>query len=143
MGVEIKINALDSTTLGQEMIKPRAYEMLLFGQGLELFLDPFPYWHSSQIKDPGFNFSNYENKNANNLLAQARQTLDSEQRKTLLEEFQNILIEDVPAIFLYSPDYIYLVSDKIKGISEKIITDPSKRFSDITSWYIKTKRVWK
>jgi len=143
MGVEIKINALDSTTLEQEVIKPRNYEMLLFGQGLELFLDPFPYWHSSQIKDPGFNFSNYENKNADNLLAQARQTLEQGQRKTLLEEFQDILIEDVPAVFIYSPDYIYLVSDKIKGISEKIITDPSKRFSDITSWYINTKRVWK
>ena len=143
MGVEININALDATTLEQEVIKPRSYELLLFGQGLELFLDPFPYWHSSQIKDPGFNLSNYENKEADNLLAQARQTLDSDQRKTLLEEFQNILIEGVPAVFLYSPDYLYLVSEKIKGISEKIITDPSKRFSDIESWYIKTKRIWK
>jgi len=117
--------------------------MLLFGQGLELSLDPLPYWHSSQIKDPGFNLSNYENKDADNLLAKARQTLDQDQKKTLLEEFQNILIQNVPAVFLYSPDYIYLVSEKIKGISEKIITDPSKRFSDIGNWYIKTKRTWK
>ncbi|HXK32206.1 MAG TPA: ABC transporter substrate-binding protein [Candidatus Paceibacterota bacterium] len=143
MGVEININALDTSTLEQEVIKPRSYELLLFGQGLELFLDPFPYWHSSQIKDPGFNLSNYENKEADNLLAQARQTLDQEERKMLLEKFQNILIEDAPAVFLYSPDYIYLVSEKIKGISDKIITDPSKRFSDVGNWYIKTKRVWK
>ncbi|MBM3257931.1 MAG: hypothetical protein FJZ05_01815, partial [Candidatus Nealsonbacteria bacterium] len=117
IGVEININALDSSILEQEAIKPRSYELLLFGQGLELFLDPFPYWHSSQVKDPGFNLSNYENKEADDLLAKARHTLDQEERKTLLEQFQNILIEDVPAIFLYSPDYIYLVSEKIKGIS--------------------------
>ncbi len=142
-GIEITVNVLDTSALEQEVIKPRNYELLLFGQGLELFLDPFPYWHSSQIKDPGFNLSGYENKESDNLLAKARQTLDPEERKAALEEFQNILIEDTPAVFLYSPDYIYLISKRIKGITDKIITDPSKRFSGIESWYIKTKRVWK
>ena len=31
----------------------------------------------------------------------------------------------------------------IKGVTAKIITDPSQRFSNIEEWYIKTKRAFK
>jgi ABC-type transport system substrate-binding protein len=143
LGVEIDIKAIDSSTLTEEAIRPRDYEMLLLGQGLEMIIDPFPFWHSSQVKDPGLNLSLYENKDADKLLERARQTLNEEERKAALEEFQSILVSQAPAIFLYSPDYLYLVSDRIKGLTAEIVTDPSKRFSQIEKWYIKTKRTWK
>jgi len=117
--------------------------MLLLGQGLEMIIDPFPFWHSSQVKDPGLNLSLYENKDADKLLERARQTLNTEERKVALEEFQSILVSQAPAVFLYSPDYLYLVSDKIKGLTAEVVTDPSKRFSQIEKWYIKTKRTWR
>ena len=60
-----------------------------------------------------------------------------------MSELQEIIIEDAPAIFLYSPDYIYAVSQKVKGINVEKIADPSKRFLQIEEWFIKTKRVWK
>ena len=143
LGIKIEIKIVDNPTLTEEIIRPRDYELILLGQGLEMIIDPFPFWHSSQTKDPGLNLALYENKEADKLLEEARQTLDQEKRTAALEKFQNILIEDAPAIFLYSPDYLYLVSEEIKGISVKIITDPSKRFSGIEEWYIKTKRAWK
>lgn len=143
LGIKTEIKIVDNFTLTEEVIRPRDYELILLGQGLEMVIDPFPFWHSSQIKDPGLNLSLYKNKEADKLLEKARQTMDPEKRKAALEEFQDILIKDSPAIFLYSLDYPYLVSEKIKGISVKIITDPSKRFLGIEEWYIKTKRVWK
>jgi len=143
LGIKTEIKIVDSPTLTEEIIRPRNYELILLGQGLGMILDPFPFWHSSQTKDPGLNLALYENKESDKLLEEARQTLDQEKRKTALEKFQNILIEDAPAIFLYSPDYPYLVSEQIKGVSVEIITDPSKRFSGVENWYIKTKRTWR
>ncbi|MDD2696880.1 MAG: ABC transporter substrate-binding protein [Candidatus Pacebacteria bacterium] len=143
LGVNVEINTFEVSALEQEIIKPRNYEMLLFGEALEAVPDPFPFWHSSQVKDPGLNLSSYENKECDKLLEEERQTQDQEKRKTSLEKFQNLLIEDAPAVFLYSPDFLYLVSKDIKGIDAKIITDPSQRFSNIEGWYIKTKRAWK
>ena len=149
LGINLEIKTLDVSTeaaklaFQDEILKPRNYGILLYGELLGLIPDPFPFWHSSQIKDPGLNMALYENKDADKLLEEARQTLDQEKRKSTLEEFQNILIEDAPAVFLYSPNYLYLVSAKIKGVSLKIITDPSKRFTGIEEWYIKTKRAWK
>ena len=117
--------------------------MLLFGEVLEIIPDPYPFWHSSQIKDPGLNLAKYENKSADKLLELARTSQSPEDRAQKYQEFQEILIEDAPALFIYSPEYIYYVSQKIKGVDTEIIADPSKRFSNIENWYIKTKRVWK
>lgn len=143
IGVKIEIKAVNSATFAEEIIRPRNYEMLLFGETLGTIADPYPFWHSSQIKDPGLNLSGYQNKEADKLLEDARQNPQAESRKTSLEKFQNIVIADAPAIFLYSPDFIYLIKKDFKGFDNTLIVDPSKRFSDIGNWYVNTKRAWK
>lgn len=143
IGADIEVKTYDVSALEKDIIKPRNYDMLLFGEVLGLIPDPFPFWHSSQKKDPGLNLSYYENKNVDKLLEEARQNLNDSERKEKLEKFQDLLIEDAPAVFLYNPDYSHLVSKKIKGIESKIISDPSERFLEIENWYIKTKRTWK
>ena len=143
LGIAINIETFDVSTLEREIIKKREYEMLLFGEVLGSIPDPFPFWHSSQKKDPGLNLSLYENKEADKLLEEIRESFDKEITKEKLEQFQDILIQDSPVVFLYNPDYLYLVSSEIKGISEEMITDPSKRLSNMENWYIKTKRVLK
>ncbi len=142
LGVKLEIKTVDISTIEREFIKPRNYESLLFGEVLGSIPDPFPFWHSSQEKDPGLNLAMYENKKADGFLEKARESSDPEVQKENYEKFQDTLIEDSPAIFLYNPDYLYLVKGEIRGIETGIITDPSKRFSEIKNWYIETKRVW-
>lgn len=143
LGVEIEIKAFDISALEREIIKPRDYESLLFGQVLGSIPDPFPFWHSLQKRDPGLNLALYENKAVDKLLEEGRKIQSFEERAKIYEEFQNILIADAPVVFLSNPNYLYFVSKEIKGINIKIIVDPSKRFSGIENWYIKTRRVWK
>ena len=141
IGVEVEIESYPVSQLQYDFIKPRNYDSLLFGEVLGIVPDPYPFWHSLQKIDPGLNLALYENKKTDKLLEEARQTQDIEIRKEKLEEFQNILIDDTPCLFLYSPNYIYFVSDEIKGINEGIIADPSKRFNEIENWYSQTHRV--
>lgn len=143
IGIETEIKTYPISQLKNDIIKPRDYQILLFGEVLEGIPDPFPFWHSSQKKDPGLNLAKYENKKVDKILEKARMTLDNKERAALFEEFQDILIEDCPAIFLYQPDFLYLLSPEIKGIETKFLADPSKRFSEIENWYIKTRRAWK
>jgi peptide/nickel transport system substrate-binding protein len=140
IGIEIEIKAEPVSQLEGDFIKPREYECLLFGEVLNIIPDPFPFWHSSQIKDPGLNLSKYENKKADELLEKIRISSDPKDRQEMYEKFQNILLQDAPAVFLYSPDYVYFISQEIKGIETGLIADPSKRFAGIENWYIKTKR---
>jgi len=143
LGVQVEIKTLPISRLENEVIKTRNYECLLFGEVLGIIPDPLPFWHSSQIKDPGLNLSLYQNKDADKLLEDIRKSADISSRAEKLAQFQDILISDAPTIFLYSPDYIHFASNKIKGISSEKIIDPSKRFIGIEDWYINTKRVWK
>lgn len=142
IGALVEIKVLNLTDL-KAIIKNRDYDSLLYGEALGMLFDPYSFWHSSQKIDPGLNLSGYENKDADKLLKEARETLDEAAKKEKYEKFQDVLLEDSPAIFLYNSSYLYLISDKIKGIETKKIVDPAKRFANIEEWFVKTKRAWR
>lgn len=142
IGVEVEVENLPSSVL-QQAIKDRNYQMLLFGEILNLDPDLFSLWHSSQKRDPGLNISLYDNKNADTLLEDARKTLNSADRLKKYQEFQKLIIEDIPALLLYSPYYLYGHSKKIKGFENQIIATPADRFSGVEKWYMETRRKWK
>ena len=143
IGAKVNVKILNIGEIQQEYIRPREYQALLFGEVLGLDPDPYSFWHSSQKKDPGLNLALYDNKKVDELLRDARQTLDQETRLKKYEESQQLVIDDAPVVFLYSPYYLYYTAKKIKGVEVKNIVLPSKRFSDIENWYIKTQRVKK
>lgn len=143
IGVQVDLNIVPAARIQREVIRPRAYEALMLGTIVGFDPDPFPFWHSSQVGDPGLNLSLYANRNADKLLEEARQTDNAEERAKKYLEFQNILADDIPAIFLYSPRYIYVVSGDVRGIDVAYINVPSDRFAGIENWYKKTRRQWK
>lgn len=139
LGAHVTITTLSVPEI-QQAIKERNYSTLLFGEVLGLDPDPFSFWHSSQKKDQGYNLALYDDKNADKLLEDARLTLDADQRKKLYDQLQNTILEDLPALFLYSPDYLYLQPSRIKNNDTSIIAIPSDRFDGVEKWYIDTKR---
>lgn len=143
VGINIIPQEIDSTVLQSEYIRTRNYEALIYGQLISHDPDPYPFWHSSQREDPGLNLTAFKNKSVDNLLEEARKTTNEEERIKKYLHFQNIIADEVPAIFLYSPTYLYGVNKKINGINLKYIVMPSDRFADIENWYIKTDHYWK
>ena len=141
-GVAVNVKAVEISEL-KSIIKTRDYDAILYGEVLGSEPDLYPFWHSSQVNDPGLNLSGYQNKDADQLLKEARETLDIAVKRENYEKLQNIIIKDAPALFLYNPDYIYWVSQKINGINTTKIADPAKRFSNISEWFIKTKKIFK
>jgi len=136
--VEIKVETLAEI---QFIIQNRDYEILVFGEVQGLNFDPFSFWHSSQKKDPGLNLALYDNKSADKILEEGRQILDQTARNTKYNDFEKILLEDAPAVFLYSPFYLYLPTSKINNNDLSVLSLPSDRFDNISQWYIETKRI--
>ncbi|MEK7077514.1 MAG: peptide ABC transporter substrate-binding protein, partial [Patescibacteria group bacterium] len=131
IGVKVNLDVVPVNAVQNQTIRPRQYQALLFGEVLGLDPDPFSFWHSTQRKDPGLNLALYNNKKADGLLETARQTNDSGERLGKYQSFQEIIMQDIPAVFLYSPNYIYAVSGKIKGLDLKAVNTPSQRFENI------------
>ncbi len=143
IGVNIEIENIQTNKLRNDYIKPREYEAVLFAQILNYDPDPFAFWHSSQKKETGLNLSLYDNSEIDKLLEEARYETDREVRAEKYKKFQELIIEDIPAIFLYSPHYLYLQNKSVRGVELENIIIPSNRFNAIENWHMNTKRVWK
>jgi peptide/nickel transport system substrate-binding protein len=143
IGIKVDVKTFEVGNLNQGVIRPRSYDALLFGEIVNHETDLYAFWHSSQRNDPGLNVALYTNAKVDKLLEDAAVTIDETQRTNKYAQFESEIKKDMPAIFLYSPKFIYVVSDKIKGISIDQDTQPADRFSNVFKWYTKTEDIWK
>ncbi len=142
-GITLQLNILPSKQLVEEILKPRSFDLLIFGQKFGADPDPFAFWHSSQIKDPGLNLSGFEDAEADKLITAARTTTDRETRKERYLQLSELLNNRTPAVFLTQSFYTYAYSKDIKGFTLTKLYDPAFRFFDAPNWYIREQRVLK
>jgi len=142
LGAEIDLRFFETSDLNQNVIRPRDYDALLFGEIVGRELDLFSFWHSSQRNDPGLNIALYANITSDKLLEDARANTGREERYALYGQFEKEVKKETPAIFLYSPLFIYIVSEKIRNLSLGPVTTPAERFLNVHEWYTETEDVW-
>ena len=143
IGAKVDIKVFEYGDLSQNIIKTRKYDALLFGESINKGLDLYAFWHSSQRNAPGLNVAMYVNSKVDKLLEDARATTDESVKNSKYDDFQKIITDEIPAVFLYSPEYIYIVPNDIQNITFNSITSPSDRWHGIEKWYIATDSVWK
>lgn len=143
VGLKSELEIKDLNELTSQTIRPREYEAILFGNVINRDLDYYAFWHSSQRNDPGLNLSAYASIDGDKALEQARNTTDMNEKLSLLQKFEKEVINDTPAVFLYSPDFIYIVPQIVKAQFPQIIVTSSDRFAQVYDWYIETDTVWK
>jgi peptide/nickel transport system substrate-binding protein len=139
--VEVKI--FETGDLNQNVIRPRKYDSLLFGEVIGRDLDLFAFWHSSQRNDPGLNIAMYTNVQIDKILENARTLTTTAERLKSYQNFAETIVKETPAIFLYSPDFVYVLPERIKGVELRNITIPSDRFVNVFKWFIDSENVWK
>lgn len=143
LGIQIVLNIETVADLEEKFIRPREYELLLFSENVGADPDPYPFWHSSQLRDPGLNLSTFSNKEADKLLVDARANIPAPERAAKYRKFQEIFVGDAPAVFLTRSVFVFNVPDGIKGLELNTVSTPADRFADINKWYIETKRIRK
>ncbi len=142
VGVEVSLKIYTVGSIQQDQIRPRDYQALLFGENLGPDSDLYPFWHSTQVSDPGLNLSLFSNSEADILLEANRQTRSLKQKGRNNQELFKIFSREIPAIFLVNPTKKYLISSRIKGIREGMVATPADRFLGISEWYIRGEREW-
>jgi peptide/nickel transport system substrate-binding protein len=142
IGAQVDVKIFEIGDLNQNIIRPRKYDALLFGEIVPAGNDLYPFWHSSQRNDPGLNISMYANVKTDKILESLRTTSDPDEQISLEKSFETQIQADDPAVFLYAPDFIYVVPKNIQNMKLETVTEANDRFNTISSWYTETTKVW-
>lgn len=143
IGAEVTVNFFEQNDLTENVIRPREYDALFFGEAVGRDPDPYSFWHSSQRNDPGLNVALYANITADDVLERARVEINQEKRASLLHTFQDEVIADTPAVFLYAPHFVYVIPEDLGGAELKAVAQPSERFAQVHTWFVRTDHIWK
>ncbi len=144
LGAQVTIATDTTENIVANDIRNRNYESLLFGNVLGPNSDLFSFWDSSQRFSPGLNLAIYQNKSVDALVEDARQNMSDASRTAEFAAAQADIVADTPAVFLYSPDYLYVAANNVRGVStQESLGDPSDIAQQMAGWYLDTARVLK
>jgi peptide/nickel transport system substrate-binding protein len=134
LGIELTIKTAERTELQQTYMRPRNFQMLLFGINLGADPDVYSFWHSSQAKDPGVNLSGYNSPDADRALEAGRIKTDKQVREGKYDAFLKAWNADNPAAVLYQSGYVYAASDQVDGVAAHRLVVPSDRYYQVEKW---------
>jgi len=140
IGVELELIPSGVNTINANYVRPRNYDMILIGQNVGIDADLYSFWHSSQAADPGLNLTGFSDKKVDKLLEQVRKSSDAKYRSDRFKQVQDVIIEEQPAIFLYSPLHVSVLSKEIHGATQARISQSNDILNNIYEWYIEVKR---
>jgi len=140
-GATVNVLIFSLKNIQESVLKNSDYEFLLFGNITKESQDLFAFWHSSERFYPNQNLALYQNSKVDGLLEEYRKTFDESERFDILSTISDTIASNVPAIFLYSPDYVYVTAPRLGGFDESTAMNTSDdRFNGIEHWHVKTRR---
>lgn len=143
LGVDVKVEAAPRVGFEQDVLRARFFEALLFSVVSGADPDPYPFWHSSQIDDPGLALSSVHGRAMDAALEGGRATAEVTSRFRSYLEFRQSFDKEVPAIILYVSPYGYAISKKVRGVALERMTVPADRWSGVGKWFVRSRPSWR
>jgi peptide/nickel transport system substrate-binding protein len=140
IGVQAVPQVVTAAGLTTDFLVPHTYEAALVHWELAGDPDPYPLWHSTQIKD-GQNYAGWNDRTADEAIEKARSLTSQPARKPYYVDFQREFAAKVPALLLYHPVYTTGIRDKVHQVQIGPMNSSGDRFRDIANWFIVTKRI--
>lgn len=134
LGIPTKVEVRAIDTIRKEAIDNRQFQILVNFQEIPMDPDQYVLWHSTQVQNS--NISGIRSPKLDKLLEDARKTSDIKERGEQYRLFTTLLLDEVPAVFLYYPEYVWVVSDKVKHVSLEDFYIPVDRFNSYREWVI-------
>lgn len=148
IGVKVAVTSIDPTDSRQDftqnIIQPRAYDVLVYELAIGADPDVYAYWHSSQVGSRGLNLSVYSNPTSDATLTSARARLEPVLRQIKYKAFAKQWLEDVPAIGLFQSSITYVANEQTTNIADdqRLVT-PHDRYANILYWTAERSSVYK
>jgi peptide/nickel transport system substrate-binding protein len=138
VGMSVTVKSMPFGQLVDSVARQRSFDALLVEIAVSGDPDPYTFFHSTEVNDPGHNFSGFSTLPIDRNLEAARRTFDEAARRELYAPVFQAISKEVPVVFLYFSDYLYAQSRQVQGLRIAPLTDPRERFWNVEDWYVKT-----
>jgi peptide/nickel transport system substrate-binding protein len=138
VGMSVTVKSMPFGQLVDSVARQRAFDALLVEIAVSGDPDPYTFFHSTEVNDPGHNFSGFSTLPIDRSLEAARRTFDEAARQELYAPVFQAISKEVPVVFLYFSDYLYAQSRQVQGQRIAPLTDPRERFWNVEDWYVRT-----
>src|SRR5437762_1288660 len=138
VGMSVQLRTMPFGELVDSAARQRSFDALLVEIAVSGDPDPYSFFHSTEVNDPGHNFSGFSTLPIDRNLEAARRTFDEAARRELYAPVFQIISNEVPVVFLYFSDYLYAQSRVVQGLRIAPLTDPRERFWNVEDWYVRT-----
>jgi len=106
LGVDMKVQLVDSKQFFDQILPNRRFEAVLFAWSTSTEPENNDYWHSRRIPSPanrltGKNYAGWKSMEVDSLLDSLRQSLDQTSRGEKYRRIEELLLLEVPVIPLY------------------------------------------
>jgi peptide/nickel transport system substrate-binding protein len=132
LGITLKIRVIEWASFVNEFIDKRNFEAVILGWTIPNDPDIYDIWHSSKQGPKELNFTSFENREVDDLLVKARETIAQDERKKYYWRIQEIIAEEQPYTFLFIPDALVAVQKRFKGIEPA----PAGLMHNFIKWYV-------
>jgi peptide/nickel transport system substrate-binding protein len=141
VGISVDVRAVSADDLIRVYLNPRTFQLALtaFDNGPDP--DVYAFWHSSEARPGGFNFAGGKRNVFIDLdLEKGRADSDLAARALDYKDLQQVFAQEVPAVYLYSPNFSFAVSRRIRGVRLDAAVEPADRYAHVSEWYVEVGR---
>lgn len=138
IGMKVDVKTMPFGELVDSAARQRNFDALLVEIAVAGDPDPYSFFHSTEVNDPGHNFSGFSTLPIDKNLEAARRTFDEAARRELYAPVFQIIANEVPVVYLYFSDYLYAQSRTVQGLRIAPLSDPRERFWNVEDWFVRT-----
>jgi peptide/nickel transport system substrate-binding protein len=131
VGIEVVDRVLEFNAMN-ERLKDHNFDASSLGTTSDLIADPYQNWHSSSAQSRGSNYGNFNNRDSDRLLEQARLEFDPEKRKQIYWRWQELIHDQQPYTFLYYLEDSAAYSKRFQNVQWL----PLRPGFDLTTWWV-------
>ena len=159
MEIDVKTTILGEKEISRA-IREKEFDVMLYGYQANSIKDLVGLWKSGDTENLA-SITNFGSPTLNKMLTSLEKARSPNHPvewksevaydKWLRMVYNEIKVEmekNVPAIFLYSPHFLYILPEEIKGVGLKKnhlgrVYEANDRFLNVHKWHLKKERVWK
>jgi peptide/nickel transport system substrate-binding protein len=134
LGIRATVATTTFSVFERDFLRERRYDAAIAGWDQGADPDPYFGWHSSQGGTAGLNFANFADIVIDQLIQRGRTDSDPVVRREQYRQFQEKWDELAPSVVIAYPDYLYVHTTSLSGLTAGVLARPAQRFFDVQRW---------